>query len=760
MSNKTKPRVSLLDFGRVRTPIVDILIKLEELETVIISSNLLDFDLPNPEGSVINHYPLELMNVLHQTTKNIKENFPVPSKIKSEIDNNQHLPFNLSSDEVDILYNINLIEKSSNSLIKAYDILEGQTRLNNIDLYPLITKEIQLNIFQKGKWAPLRYYVRSGEIPFSEDDWIKICNTRGIEECKKGMLQSDVKQIYGLELLNDAKLDPRVVEVFSNSDLLLFSFTDLLSYLIFFSSKQLYEQIKKAAPLNKSVFIFDKNLLKEPTDRELELISLLKIKPKDASSLFTDKLAELCDYVIVEEESSFTKMLRENGLKVLQEFYSQLSTVDQIDDLYKSEFLSNLFNIAKIDLAGLKPQINKNNNSSSPTNPSDKAETVESNNSKIDKDSSKNENTDGDTQANGVETIQKEEKLEKPENGSEIPASTIVEEVQEEHGFSPDESETLEETLNRALSALSVESITDVNRPEIQWILSLCDQDHEKEVQVLSFIMNKFINIESFESKRKYVSLLGLFYDFYRQTMVQIATKEINDSIESKSEEILNNYGKSFQILRDEIPDFAERIVKNVVTSVCTIKDDPVVNELGKVTVLQLVLPSKNLSRIAISGILTMLSSNPNSPPPELWNILTGFSGSMVGVEMITNFTKDTAEELIRKSALLRYTGSYITTINKILNAWSSGDSNLVSSLAGGYLPNQTLRKLERLELARNIKRLRTIPLETLADISNMDTKTIESMIAEMALKDNLNVKMEMIDNRMIVVYEGSDEDI
>ncbi|RMG19655.1 MAG: hypothetical protein D6732_29565, partial [Methanobacteriota archaeon] len=344
--------------------------------------------------------------------------------------------------------------------------------------------------------------------------------------------------------------------------------------------------------------------------------------------------------------------------------------------------------------------------------------------------------------------VEEESKPEEEQKEIEI-------EEQEEETYKPPKDLSFEDSIK-----VTIDEIIEKRNEQAQlWLQNVCNRDSDQEVVVASILISKWIETEPIEKKQELGNLINLLYLNHKQSYEQILTQRILNKISNLDEDYITKIANSFKYLRETNIELCEKVVQNVLHPISVPnQDNPVITELGKVTLLQIVLGSKRLSRVAISGLLNILDGKAD-PSPEIWNILTAFNAAMVGIELIINFSIDRAEELIRRSPLLRYSGSFITTINKIMVYWKEGDNNAIARITGSVLPPQMVRKLERIDLARKIKKLRVVPLSTLAETLNLDPKKLEVMIAELVMKDDLDIKMEVLDNRMVIVYQGTDSD-
>ncbi len=745
MSDDKTPNISIIAMGKAQNPIVEILKDIEGINLNIICSNLLDFELESVEGNPIRIFPWELVSILMQTANDIDTAFPVPAKIKQDLNFNGN--FEVTEDQAKILYNINQIESVSKNLINAYDILEGQIGKDNIHIFPLAETNPNLLAIKQKKWSPLRYYQETGQLMFD----ISKLN----EDLKKRKSSKNL-EIYGLDKLENIKVNDNIKNIIENSNLIIFSASDLVSFEIFLRAKQIVGQIRKIAPLNKSVVIWDPNFMNNQTERDKEISKILGF---DDIEKIDRQLADLSDYVLLNKDATEeeVKRLFDADVKVIKEqIPSTFEEVSEMKDSFDG-LKESIFTIANISQNFVKEKSEPIVSSEPKTTISideirEELEEIHEIEPKTTNGQKKKEIQEEKEEPIDKETKQKEmksevdEKVPKEETKQE---KEIVKEEKEE--YQPSDDLSFEEAVQMALYDI----IHHRNEKAQSWLQNLCEKDSDQEVVIATILVNKIIETENLDRKRDLISVLNLLYLNYKQSYEQIFTQKLLVAIKNLEEDYLQKIVVTFQWLKDQNIELCEKIIKNILQPISTPhEDNPVITEIGKVILLQLVFGSKRLSRIAISGLLHILDVR-GDPSPEVWNILTAFNAAMVGIELIINFSIERAEELIRRSALLRYTGSFITTINKIMVYWKEGNNNAIATMTGSVLPPPMVRKLERIDLARKIKKLRVVPLRTLAETLNIDPKKLEVMIAELVMKDDLDIKMEVLDNRMVIVYNG-----
>ncbi len=732
MSEQKRRKVTMLVLGRSYDPILDLLVKFNDIQLNIVCFNLLDFSINDESIEPIKFIPWELVKVLEQTSVDIKNGFPVPSKVKETLLAKNK--FGFTENQLSILYNINQVESFSKDIKKAYDILEGQVGRENVKIVPLAKDIITIGVFKQKKWAPLRLFEISGELPFDAPP------TGQPDDKKKNNYSSKELTTFALDELASVKWNEDIKNLINESDLILLSPTDAISLEVFLQADQIVQSFKKASPLNKVALLWNTKHLDNLSGTQQEMLRLLGFEDRET---FDKQIADIADFIILDQNAPEDEIQRllDLGVKTVKEAIPTKEELEATKDSSKFGILETLSNIAQIPMD------------------------IGDGDSEVDEQGEQElKEAKSALSINEIRELPEELDEEKPiETAQEKESETIQEQVtegkQETQVATPVEF-TLDETLSFeekiATAVRAVVKNHDVNAQS--WLQTVCSGDHDQEVLIASYILTKTIDTENHELKKNYINLINFLYLNDKQSYEQILTQKILSGINSLDEEALSKIVDTFSLLKVYNIELCEIVVTNLLNPIATPNEiNPVITELGKLTLLQIVLDSKRLSRLTISGLLNILDAR-TDPSSEIWNILTAFNAAMVGIELIVNFSKDRAEELIRRTPLLRYTGSFINTINKIMVYWKEGDKQAIANLTGSVLPTQMVRKLERIDLARKIRKLRVVPLTTLAETLNMDPKKLEVMIAEMVMKDDLDIKMEVLDGRMVIVYDGPEE--
>lgn len=162
-----------------------------------------------------------------------------------------------------------------------------------------------------------------------------------------------------------------------------------------------------------------------------------------------------------------------------------------------------------------------------------------------------------------------------------------------------------------------------------------------------------------------------------------------------------------------------------------------------------------SLQRSAIRHYLTNYDKIKGVRPPELWLGLIKFDATLVVSELI-ELSSEVAQEFVN-DILTRDLGSYAHIIYDVYNAYTKGDLQRVLNVAG-TLSDTLMRKTDRVELAEKIKKYGSISVEALAKRVEKAPEELEQLVYEMIEANELNVRIEVVEGRMTIVYSKEEE--
>lgn len=760
------PKIATITVGVNESPIVGELLKLDSVKLDVICSNVLDFELPPLVENASNvWHRLELRNVLKQIGS---EDFKISKSLKSLLQENDRL--GLSDEYLSITSHISQIDQNSSNIFVAYELLVELTKKENVKLIPLINESLELLALKNKRYAPLRYFALKEEL--LPDAPLPL------PDKQKRKLNDKKLTIEGMELLNGLKLSEQAFQALENSDLVVILPTDLLSFGVLVRAEELEKQIK--AVQTPSVLVWPFSSQDEFSDTSKEIADAIGTGTSVVD--FADDLSFLTDYVILDKkEKEKLDALRDAGCHVLlSDFYDE----DQ-------NLSSNLFDTI-LNVGSLETLIVDGNNEDEELEVVVKAENEESDNGdvkgkKISQliespeeagikavDESVIEEIEGVDEEKIADVIEDIKDLES-QNGDDdveeiVETPEVVEDVIEEEKndaplvvgdedtdvFIVEEDESWSDATKRAIEM----SMTGADDLALQWLVHESDNDSDNEVQIAELIIEAWMNARSTSDRKRGVVMISALSQKHRESYIQILQRIMVQVVAEKLEDRRRTLITLFALVHDIDFELLEHLVRNVIKELAGLSDnaDLPVTEHAKLTILQLVIQSRRLSRVTIRELLSLLETKPNIGP-EIWNILLSFDAGSVALELVTNFSISKVDEIIRRSNLLRFTGSFYSTLTKVIQAWKEGDKAIISSITGTIIPEETLRKFDRLELARKLSKLKMVQLVTLAESLSKDVETVERLITELIVNDELHAEMKLIDDKMYLVSTVEEEE-
>ncbi|MHA2503753.1 MAG: hypothetical protein ACXAE3_12900, partial [Candidatus Kariarchaeaceae archaeon] len=321
--------------------------------------------------------------------------------------------------------------------------------------------------------------------------------------------------------------------------------------------------------------------------------------------------------------------------------------------------------------------------------------------------------------------------------------------------FKTEEGEDWIDTVKRAIET----SFGEHHLEAVEWLVAQSTNDSDQEVQIAEQAITAWVDSRSAPDRKLGAEIISRLAKTHQETYVQILQRQMLQSVREKHEDKRRQLVPLFHVMRDVDINLTEHLIRAITKDLGIIggEDELAVIETAKLTLLQLVIQSRRLTRICVQELLVILDTR-TGLGPEIWNVLTAFDAGSISIELVTNFSITKAEEIIRRSNLLRFTGSYYSTITKVIQAWKDGDKAGISATTGTILPEETLRKFDRLELARKLDKLKMVQLSTLAESLGKDVETVERLITELIVNDELKAELKLVDDKMYLVSEDAEK--
>ncbi len=690
-----------------------------DLQVSVITTNILDYALPpKVEKGATQHYRHEILNVLK--LMNAAKHIPTSTTLLNLLKENDRL--GLTEDELIINAHIEQIETNASSLVKAYDILIQETKVNNLTLLPMFEDNPQIYAFKNKKYAPLRYYQQS-KILLSESV------PDVISQSKK---KSDKKlQVIGLDSIKDLKLTEATTNTIEESDLILFIPTDIVTLGVLSFVSELSRLLKKSSA--QVVFLSYINSEIDDILKEIGATVEIGLYLSD----YAEYLGEFTDYVIIDRSNKeYLEHLIKAECRVIQE---DLFETENNDDIIKTIF--RIGSILDSNSEQDKTVVTKNLDSAS-------SENNETNDNSVNSLDAKplSQLIESEEEAGLLKTISPSD-----DTSAVSDAVQVNNNLEENSKFEENDDEDWSVALDRAISDI-IDS-DEFNQSAYDWIQKESEEDVDQKIQIAEKIINKWVSAKNIVNRRKITELLSKVASNHKDTYKQIIQKIMITAVINKDDLLGRKFLPLFSVLNEVDTSLAEELLKDIIEKLALIEDinDNLVMENIKLTILQLVIPSRRLSKIATGTLLNIIATKENYRP-ELWNMLIAFDAGTVALELATRYSLEKAEEIIRKANLLRFTGSYYSVLTNALKAMKEGDINLLSHATGQIIPENTIRRFERLNLARKVEKVNMVQLEVLADSIGKDVKYVERLITELIVNDEIQAELQYIDDKMYIV--------
>lgn len=716
-------KITVISLGHKPNDFIENLLELQDMEQInFILLNLLDYTLPPKVRNAIKQtYYHELRFILTQL--GARKYVSISDSLSSLLKDNDRL--NLDDEDLALISHISQIDQNAKNLKTTYNILLDETGREGISLHPLVEDEKpDLLIFKGKKYSPLRYFAESGEL----------LNDEPPNPEKKRKYSDKKLTIEGLEELKSLKFKDELGDLIDEVDLVIVLASDLISLGTVMLSKDIKNQIKKT----NTPIVFVWNLDEEVTESEAQALDAMELG--QTLTDFASHISDLTDYVIIDRSQiDELESLREKGCKVVvEDFYDE-------EHKYTDKLMTSILSIGGI--------AHKNGD-----NPEEGSEVT------IIKPISQlleSPEEIGIKKEEVIEDEPKEEKIvtevEEDEIGDDyletelLPDEKIDEDEKDEKKV---EFEILEEeewfdAVKRAIEL----AIINVGHPAVDWLATQSKNDNEKEQQIAESLISNWIESRSTTARKNGTRLIAKFAQEYMVVYQQILQRYMIQSVKEGQDERRRQLILLYHMLYEEIDEFTLLLIGSIVRDLASMPEDTpqTVFEISKITILQLVIDKKKLSNIAIGEILEVIGSKQGSNA-ELWNILTSFDASSVAIEMVTRFSVAKIDEMTRSSSILRFTGSFYSIISKVIGAWKKGDKVTLSNIISSILPEATLRKFERMELARSVEKLRMVQLNTLADTLSKPIANVEKLVTELIVNGELQAEFKLIDDKMYLV--------
>jgi len=590
---------------------------------------------------------------------------------------------------------------------------------------------------------PLRYFQVTGFIDFDSEEKADLDELQRLLDKSGEKKKSKLVCVKNLERNMDI-IDDEVKKDIEQADAILFMVSDPCTFAILSQYEEFYKTIKDStAPVT---LVFPSNQQKGFSFRDQFILSLLDTKTTYLGLL--EKHAELIDQLVVDPEDALeVDNLRSIGFNVIVEDLSKgkksMTTILKgmglsLDDIKidtkvvdeKPESLEDL--VTKL---AYTPSFNNDGNAELEVEKIEPGEQKEAE----EKDNSVEEASDVVKEKKPVITAKKSAVSELPDQDS---FDKALAEIPVETGQVYNQ-----ETFTKAIQTFLTSQVLD---PDLATTISAAiAQNSEMAIYAAKKLAS------SLNSYDKIPQLFQAFIEFTDQKPI-IFIKELTDWILKDLDNLdylAFDEKASIIIEMSKINQlFVEKFVYQLVDVHINKSLVPKKRERLRTLIGTITMRNITLQRVAINAYLGMYTKElSDTTKAEIWLGLIKFDAVLVVSELIERNTE--IGETMLEDALARNLGSFTHILYEVFQAFKEGDLQRVLTITG-TLSDTLLMKKQRVELASQIKKFGSVPMNTLAKRVEMDPKELENIVYEMIGNGEVNAQIEVIDGRLVIIHE------
>ncbi|UCG02948.1 MAG: PCI domain-containing protein [Candidatus Heimdallarchaeota archaeon] len=684
------------------------------------------------------------------------------AKIFSQSISQTRIPFNDAE-----MFLVQWVSERKKAKQSFYDFFKALNEYagKSLEAYPLKFPEEVVTIKTPTSQVPLRYFQITGFVDrgaeqktdLEELQNLLVESTEGKDK-KKGKKPIE---LLGLDLGRDILTD-EIRKVIDEADAILWLAEDPCSLALLVLHKEFTKTIKESkAP---STLVCPSQF----TFREQFILQLLGVKPTLLG------IAELCsgivDHLVVgPDEASEVTSLRSKGFNVIMEDLLKIKDKKDLTPILKSMGLSiKDVSVESEEISAertLEDLVTQLSYKVEPTSETEEDETETRVSTKP------APGVESDSPPPTVELLDTIPKNYDFDDTSLTLTQEMIEGLMQELSdeFPSSEQKTTvvieEDVLNStskenekgepSIQYESQEAFTDA----IQTLLKLETIDSESElVQGIGDAISKNADMATYAAKKltaaletQHIQLIPIYVDFLKPRPLPF-TKELLGWLltDLESPDFVTFAQKVSLIISISKQDiqFIEQLLKQVVDYHITKSLSPIEREHVRTLIGMISARNVTLQRRAIRTYLSHYES-PGIKPDEIWLGLAKFDAGLVALEIIEH-QSEFGVKLVQE-VLSRNLGSFGNIIYDVFHAYQKGDLQRVIAVAG-MLSDALLRKKQREELAIRIRKIGSVPIETLAKNVEIDPKELEELVYEMINQNEINAKIDVVEGRLCIV--------
>ena len=677
----------------------------------------------------------------------------------------------LSNTEMFLVQWVSERKKANQSFYEFFKALNEYAG-KSLEVYPLKFPEEVVTIKTPTSQVPLRYFQITGFVDQKAEQKTDLEELQTLlvetQESKDKKKEKKSIQLTGLNFERDI-LTEETEKVITEADAILWLAEDPCSLALLLLHKEFTKAVKESkAP---ATLIFPRHF----TFREQFILQLLGVKPTLLG------IAELCsgivdNFVVGPDEASEVTSLRSKGFNVIMEDLSKIKDKKGLSPILKSMGIS-IKDVSveseEVDVERtLEDLVTQLSYKVTETEEIDVTETSVTPEEEV-KPVKEVESEDSAPAVELLDTIPKNYDFDDTSlTLTQEMIEGLMQELSEEFPSSEQQSTVVieEDALNSAVKENEKESSIQYESQEafteaIQTLLKSETIDSESElVQGIGEAISKNADMATYAAKKltaaletQHLQLIPIYIDFLKPRPLAF-TKELLDWLlaDLESPDFVTFAQRVSLIISISKHDsqFIEQLLKQLVDYHITKSLSPIEREHARTLIGMISARNVALQRKAIRTSLNHYES-PDIKPDEIWLGLVKFDAGLVALEIIEH-QSEFGVKLVQE-VLSRNLGSFGNIIYDVFHAYQKGDLPRVLAVAG-TLSDALLRKTKRAELATRIRKIGSVPIETLAKSVEIDPKELEELVYEMINQNEINAKIDVVEGRLCIVQLNDKE--
>lgn len=649
----------------------------------------------------------------------------------------------------------------------------------NLEVYPLKFPEEVVTIKTSTSQVPLRYFQITGFVDRKAEQKTDLEELQNLlvesQESKDKKKGKKSIEIIGLNFGRDI-LTEETKRVITEADAILWLAEDPCSLALLLSHKEFTKAVKESkAPatlISPSQFTF----------REHFILQLLGVKPTLLG------IAELCsgivdNFVVGPDEASEVTSLRSKGFNVIMEDITKIKGKKGLSPILKSMGISVKDISVELEeadvertLEDLVTQLSYKVEQASEAEEIDDKEVIDSTEEVL-KPGAEAKDVQSEALPPPIALLDTESKNYDFDDGSLTLTQEMIEGLMQELSdeFPSSEQKTTVVSEGDVLNSTLKE--TEKGDPSIQYesqeafteaIQTLLKSEtigSESElVKGISDAISKNADMATYAAKKlttaletQHVQLIPIYVEFLKPRPLPF-TKELLDWLLVDLEEpnfvaFAQKVSVIISISKSDI-QFIEQMLKQLVDYHITKSLSPIEREHVRTLIGMISARNVTLQRRAIRTYLSYFET-PGIKSDEVWLGLIKYDAGLVALEIIEH-QSEFGVKLVQE-VLTRNLGSFGNIIYDVFHAYQKGDIQRVLAVAG-MLSDALLRKKQREELAVRIRKIGSVPIETLARSVEIDPKELEELVYEMISQNEIEAKIEVVEGRLCIVQLNDKE--